>query len=64
MRTKFTGKSSVNGLLTSVFEKSSNAESRLAGLEYLSQRVAILFLDLLYATSALYESILSGFPRK
>jgi glycosyltransferase involved in cell wall biosynthesis len=50
--------------LTSVFEKSSNAESRPTVLEDLPRRLAILFLDLLYATSALYESILGGFRRK
>jgi hypothetical protein len=50
--------------LTRVFEKSTDAEFRPTVLEDLPRRLAILFLDLLYATSALYESILGGFRRK
>jgi glycosyltransferase involved in cell wall biosynthesis len=50
--------------LARVIEKSGNAESRPTVLEDLPRRLAILFLDLLYATSALYESILGGFRRK
>jgi glycosyltransferase involved in cell wall biosynthesis len=46
--------------LARVFEKSADAEFRPAGLEHLSRYLAVLFLDLLYAISALYVSIAGG----
>jgi glycosyltransferase involved in cell wall biosynthesis len=46
--------------LTRVFEKSSGAEFRAQGLQQISRRLAVLFLDLLYATSALWLSASGG----
>ena len=50
--------------LTSVFEKSSNAEFRRPGLEHLPHHLAILLLDLVYAVSALGLSVSGGLRRK
>jgi len=46
--------------LTCVFEKSNGAEFRPQHLEQIPSRLAILFLDLLYATSALCVSASGG----
>ena len=43
--------------LASAFEKSSEAKLQPAKLEYLPRRLAILFLDLIYAVSTLYASV-------
>jgi len=50
--------------LTRLFEKSGDVKFRPTVLDRLLRRLAVLILDLAYATSALYRSISRGFRRK